>query len=39
MLGLILTATLISVATAQTCAYSSICTDHTMCLYPTDVRT
>ncbi|GFG39137.1 hypothetical protein Cfor_06445, partial [Coptotermes formosanus] len=35
MLSLILAATLISVASAQTCAYSSICADHTMCKYPT----
>lgn len=35
MLGLILTAALISVANAQNCAYSDICANHTMCLYPT----
>jgi len=36
MFGLIFTAALIFVASAQTCDYSSICADHTMCKYPTE---
>ena len=38
MLGLILTAALISVASAQICSYSNICASQTMCKYPTLVR-
>jgi len=39
MLGLIFTGLLISVASAQSCYYSEICANHTMCQYPTEVRT
>jgi hypothetical protein len=39
MLRLIITAALISVGSAQKCPYSTICADHTMCQYPTAVRT
>jgi hypothetical protein len=38
MLSFIIAATLIAATDAQACNYSSICANHTMCLYPTPVR-